>query len=318
MRDPLTFPALGTTAALVVDDEVLPVAHAILREHIDAIDAACSRFRDDSELMAVNANAGRATPVSALLVEAVGVALRAARVTDGLVDPTVGNALRVLGYDRDFSGVDRDGPPVRVTVGRVPGWTTVEVDATRGTVKVPAGVELDLGATAKALCVDRSVRAIAEATGASVLVSLGGDLAVGGVPPEGGWPVLVTDDHAAPAGGDGQRIAVCSGGLATSGTTVRRWHRGGRTLHHVVDPATGLPCVEHWRTVSVAAASCVDANIASTAALLMGAAAPDWLAARGLPARLVMPDGTVVCVGGWPEDEIAPPFGAPARTAVPC
>ena len=301
MDRPLTFAALGTTAALVVaDDDALDDARAIFAAEIAAIDTACSRFRIDSELTRVNAAAGRPTFVSSRFLEALAVALRAARVTHGLVDPTVGTAMRTIGYDGDFTSIDRDGPPLRVTVGRVPGWHTIETDTERSTVRVPAGVELDFGATAKALCVDRAARAIENATGAGVMVSLGGDLAVGGPPRDQGWPVFVTDDHAASPDGAGQRIRIDAGGLATSGTTVRRWLRGNRSLHHVVDPATGLPAHEHWRTVSVTAASCVDANIASTAALIMGADAPQWLEDAHLPARLVRVDGTVTYVAGWP------------------
>lgn len=303
---PVTFPALGTTATLLVtDDDVRDEAHAILVAEVDAIDAACSRFRSDSELAFINANAGQRTPVSARFVEALDVALRAARLTDGRVDPTVGSAMRVLGYDRDFDDVERYGPPLQVTVDRVPGWQTIEFDPLSSTVRVPAGVELDFGATAKGLCADRAAHAIGTATGAGVLVGLGGDIAIGGTTRQDGWVVLVTDDHAASPHPDdldriGQRILVRSGGVATSGTTVRRWHRGEIELHHVVDPRTGLPAAEHWRTVTVAAASCVDANIASTAALVMGVDAPSWLEACGLPARLVARDGTVVTVGDWP------------------
>ncbi len=302
MDGPLTFPALGTTAALLVadEDDVAP-ARSIFETEIAAIDRACSRFRGDSELTRVNSAGGRAVPVSALFREALDVALRAARLTDGLVDPTVGTAMRTLGYDRDFATLDRDGPPLRVTVERVPGWQTIDVDDDRCTVRVPTGVELDFGATAKALCVDRAARAIARAAPKGALVSLGGDLAVAGAR-NPGWPVLVTDDHAAPPDAEGQRIRLECGGLATSGTTVRRWTRGERTFHHVVDPATGLPAVEHWRTVSVTAACCVDANIASTAALVMGERARVWLLAQELPARLVTVDGMVTYVGGWPAD----------------
>ncbi|MGO9875792.1 MAG: FAD:protein FMN transferase [Acidimicrobiia bacterium] len=312
MRSPISFPALGTTATLVVtDDRAREQARAILVAEIDAIDVACSRFRSDSELTLINANAGRRSSVSALFFEALEVALRGARLTNGRVDPTVGSAMRVLGYDRDFDKIDRDGPPLRISVARIPGWQTIEVDARHLTVFVPAGVELDFGATAKGLCADRAARTIGAATGAGVVVGLGGDIAIGGPPRQDGWVVLVTDDHAcASSTADnatfGQRIVVRSGGVATSGTTVRRWRRGEVEMHHVVDPDTGLPAAEHWRTVSVAAASCVDANIASTASLVMGTGAPDWLAARELPARLVRRDGSVVTVGGWPTPADAP------------
>jgi len=306
VQPPVTFPALGTTATLLVtDDNVRSDAHAILAAEVDAIDAACSRFRSDSDLAFVNANAGQRTPVSTLFIEALDVALRAARLTDGRVDPTVGTAMRVLGYDRNFDDVDRYGPPLHVTVEHIPGWQTIEVDPQHSTVRIPVGVELDFGATAKGLCADRAAHAIGTATGTGVLVSLGGDIAIGGPTRQDGWVVLITDDHAALPSAEhdtiGQRILVRTGGIATSGTTVRRWRRGEIELHHVVDPTTGLPAAEHWRTATVAAASCVDANIAATASLVMGIDAPTWLEAARLPSRLVARDGTVVTVGGWPS-----------------
>jgi thiamine biosynthesis lipoprotein len=294
-----TFSALGTTATLVVDDpSALARARDVLERELRAIDGACSRFRDDSDLSRINANAGRAVRVTQLCLDAVMVALRAARETAGLVDPTVGNAVRVLGYDRDFAELAVNGPPLRVHAVRVPGWQTVEVDHGSRTVAVPKHVQLDLGATAKALCADRAARAAHESTGAGVLVGLGGDVAIGGTAPAPGWPIRVHDDHTASEGG--QTIALRAGGVATSGTTRRRWMRGERRLHHVVDPRTGEPADERWRTVSVAAASCVDANIASTAAIVMADAAVAWLRARNLPARLVACDGQVTVVGDWP------------------
>src|SRR6516225_3078463 len=108
----------------------------------------------------------------------------------------------------------------------------------------------------------------------------------------GGWQIRVTDDHAAPESAPGQTVAIASGGLATSSTTVRTWSAGGRPVHHIVDPATGAPASSCWRTVSVAAGTCTDANTASTAAIILGADAPGWLSGLGLPARLVAEDGT--------------------------
>jgi FAD:protein FMN transferase len=300
MREPLTFPALGTRAVLHVQpDHALARARALFEAEIAAIDVACSRFRDDSELTRVNRNAGSWTDVSPLFVEALDVALRGARLTGGLVDPTIGSALRVLGYDRDFESVTRAGPAIRVSVGPAPGWQTIEIDRPRSRLRTPGGVELDFGATAKAFCADRAAAAIARETGVSVLVSLGGDVSVAGPRVAGGWTVLVADEHSAALDEAEERTAIVSGGLATSGTTARRWARGDRVLHHVIDPARGLPAAECWRTVSVSAASCVDANIASTAAIVMGEPAPKWLEALGLPARLVAADGEVVRVGGW-------------------
>ncbi len=297
LLEAVSFPALGTTATVVAPS---PAARAVVEDEIAVVDAACSRFRADSDLSRVNACAGEWVPVAPALIAAIDVALRAARATGGLVDPTVGGSLRVLGYDRSFADVPGDGGPLRVTVGPAPGWQVIDVDRAGGRVRIPAGVSLDLGATAKAWCADRAAARASAAVGAGVLVSLGGDIAVAGEAPEGGWSVRVTDDHAGPADAPGQTVAIRSGGLATSGTSVRRWARGGARLHHLIDPATGRPADGGWRTASVAAATCVDANTASTAAIVLGPGAVAWLARHGLPARLVAVDGAVTTVGEWP------------------
>jgi thiamine biosynthesis lipoprotein len=297
-------PGLGTTAVvLTTDEDALPAATDELRLELERVDAACSRFRSDSELSRLNHAAGTAIAVSPLLAEAVDAALRAAAVTGGLVDPTVGASLRLLGYDRTFTLVrSRDSATLQARAVPTPGWHTVELDRQRGIVRLPPGVELDLGATAKALAADRAAHAAAARSGCGVLVSLGGDIAVAGQPPEGGWPVLIADDHRARLDGPGPVVAIAVGGLATSSTFVRRWRAGSVELHHIVDPRTGRPAQGAWRTVSVAAACCVDANTASTAAIVLGGSAPAWLEARGLSARLVEPDGNVVTVGGWPGE----------------
>jgi thiamine biosynthesis lipoprotein len=98
-----------------------------------------------------------------------------------------------------------------------------------------------------------------------------------------------------------QDISVFDGGLATSGTTARQWRRGGIDLHHIIDPSTGLPARTPWVMVSVAAATCVEANAAATAALIMGERAAAWLEERRLPARLVDVRGAVCFAGGWRE-----------------
>jgi thiamine biosynthesis lipoprotein len=250
------------------------------------------------------ADAGPVT-VSPLLAEAITVALRAARLTDGDVDPTVGAAMNAIGYDRDFSLVQRDGPAVRLTIKTIPGWRQVEFDEQARLLRVPPGARLDLGATAKAWAADRSAGRIAATLGCGVLVSLGGDIAVSGQPPAGGWRIRVQDISGRPddpPAGPSTVVAIHGGGLATSSTAARRWRRGGYLLHHILDPRTGLPAAPVWRTVSVAAASCTDANIASTAAIIRGHAAPSWLTGLGLPARLVDETGQVRTIGGWPAE----------------
>jgi len=315
-----SWPALGTTASIQATEAVdLPIVRNVVESELAAIDLACSRFRPDSELERVNAGAGHSVAAGPLLIEAVEVALRAARLTDGDVDPALGEALVIAGYDRDFSllesppsaRVDSDRAsagfperdPVVLRAHRRAGWHTIVVDVQRMTVGVGRGVRLDLGATAKALAADRCARAAHGATGAGVLVNLGGDIAVAGsAPSPGGWRVLVTDDHRGAPDAAGQIVSVTSGGLATSSITTRTWRHHGRRMHHVIDPHRGVPVDNAWRTVSVAAGTCVDANTASTAALIRGQAAPGWLARSALPARLVSREGVVETVGDWPSD----------------
>lgn len=301
---PVRFRALGTTVVVAVAD---PLARdesgALLAAELAEIDHACSRFRDDSELARVNASPGDWTPVSSLFLAALDIAITAAQTTDGVVDPTIGRALRVLGYDRDFASVAAEGAPLRVRVARSAGWRTIDVDRAGHRVRVPRGVELDLGATAKAFAADRAAIRIATATGVGVLVNLGGDCAIAGPAPDGDWTIRVADRHDAPPGAPGATIALAAGGLATSGTSARRWTRGAAALHHLVDPSTGWPAAPVWRTATVAAPTCVDANVATTAAIVLGDGAPPWLETRRVPARLVAVDGSVVVLGGWPADE---------------
>ena len=297
--------ALGTTAVVVTTRaDALDDIRAVLAPGLRAVDLACSRFRPDSELVALNRAAGTTVAVGDLLWDAIEVALRVAWSTGGLVDPTLGTGLRLAGYDRTFSRVElRDGRLVRPSFEAGGGWREIELDPARRTVRIPLGVELDLGATAKALAADRIAAAASLRTGAGVLVGLGGDIAVAGDAPAGGWPIRVAADHRASADSPGQTVAIATGGLATSSTQVRRWETAGGMLHHLLDPATGRPATTQWATVSVAATSCVDANSASTAAVILDASAPAWLESRSLAARLVRTDGSVALAGSWPVDE---------------
>lgn len=300
-----TWQALGTTAVLrLAQVGPLEDAKAAVVSDLEAIDRACSRFRSDSDLSRCNAAAGKAVVVEPLLIDALEVALAAAQATGGLVDPSLGTALELAGYDRDWSLLAQSpgtSAPSSIRVRRAAGWRGVQLDRARSMVRVPTGVKLDLGATAKAWAADRCAATAFQQTGIGALVALGGDIATAGPPPPRGWRIRVAEDHKADLSAPGQTITIHDGGLATSSITVRRWIKGGTEMHHVIDPATGAPARGTWRTASVAAASCTDANIASTAAILLSEQAADWLAERTLPARLVAHDGDVLHLAGWPE-----------------
>jgi FAD:protein FMN transferase len=306
--------ALGTSARVAAWPPYnLARVLAIADTELARLDEQASRFRDDSEISAVHRTTGEVHILSEGLAEAIAVALAAARWTEGLVDPTVGRTLELLGYDRDFAAI-RYGGAMPPAPARVPGWESVRLDGR--CLRLAAGSRLDLGATAKGLGSDRAASAAAAAiTGGGVLVSLGGDIAVAGEAPTGGWPVLVADEQVpvstadphsrrappVPERSPGQVVRLAAGALATSSIVCRQWRRGDRILHHIVDPRTGLPAAGPWRTASVAAANCAEANAAATAAIVAGDQAAAWLASQGLSARLVARDGSVRFVAGWPE-----------------
>jgi thiamine biosynthesis lipoprotein len=310
--------ALGTRVDLLVTDpDALVAASRILLAELSRIDEVASRFRPDSEITRLHRAGGRQVRVSDDLLETVRVALHAAEASDGAVDPTVGSALIGLGYDRDFSML-AGGVPGRLPAPQaVPGWRTVEIDVEACTISVPSGVLLDLGATAKALAADRVAARVHQQCGCGVLVSMGGDLAVAGAPAEG-FAIELGEDCRGVVGGQADSVAVGIGGMATSGTQVRWWWLGDSRVHHLLDPATGLPVTPVWRTVTVCGATCVDANTASTASMVKGVEALPWLESLALPARLISVDGEVTTTAAWPTAPALIPAPASAdRSALP-
>ena len=297
--------AIGTSVRLVVTEpSKLATGRLLLASYIDALDLACSRFRADSELIRAERSAGEPVQVSELLADAVAVALHAAQITEGDLDPTLGLQLAELGYDRDFALVAKDGPPVRVTMRTRSTWRHIHLEHDSRRLTLPPGTRLDLGATAKAYAADRAAARLARRLDCGVLVSLGGDIAIGGQTPPGGWRIRIQDitGHPdEPPVGPAQVIALTSGGVSSSGIAARRWRRGDLVLHHILDPRTGLPAKPVWRTVSVLAGSATRANIASTTAIIRGEAAPAWLDSQQIAARLVGADGRIRTTGDWPD-----------------
>jgi FAD:protein FMN transferase len=239
-------------------------------------DSVFSRFRPNSELNAVNGAGSWLVPVSLIFAEAVQTAIAAASATDGLVDPTLGSAIEAAGYDRDFTLLEGDaGEPAPPAPGS---WRTVRV-ASRFVFR-PPGTRLDLNGVVKSVAVDEAV-ALLPGDG---FVAAGGDIAT-----RGGIAVGLPR-------GDG--IQLLAGGLATSGRTARRWLRGGRPQHHLIDPRSGRPSTSRWLEVTVAAESCLAADVAAKAAFLLSTDGPDWLDERGLPGRFVGPD-RIVANDAW-------------------
>ncbi len=294
--------AIGTTAVVVVTaPDLADRALSILAADLALLDEACSRFRSDSELCRLQrASRGRPMEASPLLFEVLEIACVIAVRTAGTVDPTIGSALVELGYDRDFDQLAAATKPDSHRPEPAPGWWQVRLDPTARTVSVPLGVQIDLGATAKAFAADRTALHITRELGCSALVNLGGDVAVAGEAPASGWPIGIAPECRTPADRVDQVVTISAGGLASSGTTARTWRRGGRQVHHIVDPWTGDAAPAVWALVSATAPSCVEANAWTTAAVVWGKDAVGTLAANRVAARLVDAVGDVVYVGSWP------------------
>ncbi len=291
--------ALGTYVDVRTTPRTLERAVAIAVDVLGEVDASCSRFRHDSDLSRANRSAGTPVRVSPVLVGALRVALEAARETDGLVDPTLGGLLVGAGYDRTFTLVPGDDPTpaaLPVTRGR---WQDVRILPT--TVTVPTGAALDLGATGKAFAADLAALSIAVECGAPVLVSVGGDVRVASPDDDApAYPVVIGHSEAdLTGGGDRAAVRVRDGGLATSSTSARRWQRGGRQWHHILDPRTGAPAAGQLRTVTALGHTAAAANTATTAAIVLGAEAWAWLVAHDVAARLVDDRGRVTRTPAW-------------------
>ena len=274
MSEPHVFRSMGC-------DVIVEGARASERRAIEGLfderERIFSRFRPDSELNRVNAHAGSPVRVSQAFAEMLRVALEAESETGGLVDPTLGAELEAAGYDTDFSSLaNRRYPPSTIQPRR-----RAAVQLAGRTVLVPTGVRLDLNGVVKGRTVDDAL-ALLSGRG---FVSAGGDLAVRGAFVAG-----------LPHGGT---ISLLRGALATSGTDRRRWMRGGRPQHHLIDPGTGVPASSPWEQVTVCGLSCLGADIAAKAAFLLRAVGPAWLDARGIPGRFVTTAGDVLVNSAW-------------------
>ncbi|HVR13055.1 MAG TPA: FAD:protein FMN transferase [Gaiellaceae bacterium] len=273
MSEPYRFRAMG--CAVVVGGATATEARQI-RQLFARRDRAFSRFRQNSELNAVNA-ADDSSLVSELFATTLARALEAAAATDGLVDPTLGASIVAAGYDRDFLDL-ADGRPATSNGSRPGCWKNVRL--TGRLVRCPTGTHLDLNGVVKALAVDDAVRLLS----GPGFVSAGGDLAANA-------PI----DVALPGGG---AVRVVQGGIATSGRAARRWLRDGEEQHHLIDPRSGKPARSPWTHVTVVGADCLAADVAAKAAFLLGADGPEWLARRGLPGRFLA-SNVVVTNGVW-------------------
>jgi len=298
-----TFKGFGTSIGVwTTEPLLLDQLDRSVRAWVDRVSAACNRFDETSDISLANNAAGVAVPVSRELRGAFQAATSMALLTDGLYDPAVGTAVVNAGYDRTFESVAAEGPGPKGPGQPGGAWRLVEVDDAASTMRVPKGFRVDLGGSAKGWAVDVATEGLrgsllADYPDSGICISAGGDMAVAGTPPAGGWPVRISERLDRPGiQGDGE-VRLLRGAIATSGATARSWRHGDEPGHHIVDPRTGHPGSSRWALVTVFADTCLVADTFATAAWLLDGDAVDWLSSWGVGARLMDQDGGIVLVG---------------------
>lgn len=292
----ISFRAMGSTITIIVDSTNPAVRSALTSAQKTFLryEQILSRFRPQSELSALNRAAGRGPRrVGRTLWQAVCHALRIARLSHGLVTPTVGAALIEAGYDRDFGMLAASHRQSMPTTVAVPSWQRITCDPSRRTIALPAGVQLDLGGSAKGW----TAAMVAHRLGKRfpTLVDAGGDIALSGPRCDGTpWPVEVADPQQPDSGIE--LLLVRRGGIATSGIDYRRWQHNGRWMHHVIDPRTGVPTQTDVLAATVIASSLPLAEMAAKMVVILGSdEGLRWLTARpDFAGLLVTTDGTVM------------------------
>lgn len=290
------FHAMGCQMLAVVDSDDASASEALTQAPIwfAEWEAALSRFRDDSELSALHRADGKPIRVSATMWLVIEAARRAARESDGLVTPTLLDALQAAGYDRSFESLELSAVSASAAATNpISDWRAIERDASTRTVRLPRGMRLDFGGVAKGWAANQAARRLSAI--APALVDAGGDIAISAARVNGEtWPIAVADPFNSES--DLELLMVRHGGIATSGRDYRRWQRNGKWQHHIIDPRIGAPAVTDVLSATVIAPTVTKAEVAAKVALILGSQnGLKWIEARReLAGLLVLEDGRVV------------------------
>ena len=312
------FDLFGTRVRLLVAARAeAPVDARIAALRVQArltrLHRALTRFEPASELSRLNQRAGATVAVSQIMVEAIAAALHAAQISEGLVDPTVLPQLEQAGYAHSRAGLEPadleaaiGAAPVRRGARARPAgeWRTIELDAAGRIVRLPAGVRLDLGGSAKGLAVDIAARMLANAP--AFAVDAGGDIRLGGTHPA---PRTVRIEHPL-TGETAHELIRNRAAIATSGLRTRIWHTAEGYAHHLIDPAGETPAWTGVIQATALAPTALEAETLAKTALLLGPDHGHALLARHGGA-LILDDGELVVAGDL--DSAAEPEPAVTR-----
>jgi thiamine biosynthesis lipoprotein len=290
----LEFRAMGCDMLAVVERESNSDLLANVPVWFEEWEQILSRFRYDSELTHLNQIHERPVHVSDVLWDVLQTARDAEQLTNGLVTPTLLDAIIEAGYDRPFDILPRQSPYVTHPILTPPQpLTAMIVDNLTRSITLPIGMSLDFGGSAKGWAAYQAMKRL-QAEGPA-LVNAGGDIAVSGPRADGNpWPIGVANPFNPEE--DLEILFLNAGGVATSGKDRRRWARNGVLQHHIIDPATNQPAETDLLTVTVVASDVMEAEAAAKAAFILGSRVGlAWIEAHSQFAALfILDDGQVL------------------------
>ncbi len=297
------FHAMGTTVSLLLPEEQVQVGTEAVQSLFAEWEQTLSRFMPESELSRLNSRAGHSVAVSPLLFMVLEKAIAAAQATDGLYDPTLLQNLHTIGYDRSFELIENASVQVNTNghaVRKGGAWQQIRLNHEKQRVTLPVGVGVEFGGIAKGMAVDAALERLRDVGIATAMVNAGGDLAVLGVPPiEQQWDIAV------PGKTQSWTLPLTHGAIATSGIARRHWQQGEQQRHHLLDARTGLPAQSGMWSVTVVAATCMQAEVAAKVAFVLGIQEGSaFLQQRGLPGMLIRENGNWTTAGPWPVEVI--------------
>lgn len=293
----LSFRAMGTEilACVDVDSDQPPAELAEVPARFEDWEQTLSRFRPDSELSRLNLTVDQPLRVSDVLWDVFQSARAAQEFTDGLVTPTVLDAMLDAGYDRDFASLPRQQTATTATRSAVRPLTAVQWNAVGQTIQLPAGIHLDFGGIAKGWAAHQAMSRLREIGPA--LMNCGGDIAVSGPLLDGSpWEIGVYKPFERESGYAEMLFFQQECGVASSATDRRRWMQGDQVRHHIIDPRTGLPAESDVVSATIVAPTAVEAEAAAKSILIRGSLdGLDWLEAHpALAGLLILEDGQIL------------------------
>lgn len=237
-----------------------------------------SRYRDDNIVYQINNNPNKSIPIDTETYHLLAFAEQCYQLSESLFDITSG-LFRQIWHFKNNKTI-----PNKIEIERLlPFIGFDKISFNKTSVKLPKGMEIDFGGIGKEYAVDKVIALIAPHTSSNYMVNFGGDCHVSG--PQSNNQAWITgiENPLKPSNKNLDTILKLShGALATSGNSYQFILKNGIRYGHIINPITGWPDIDSPISITVAAASCMDAGILSTLAMLQGKNAESFLTNQGV------------------------------------